>query len=72
MQQTIQDVVPVQVYMVVGGYSSSGYVDSTETLVEGDSAWTDHPGALPSTLGLAGLLTLDNIPYVTGGKVRPV
>ena len=53
--------------MVVGGYGSVGYLDSTETLVEGDQAWTDHPGALPAPLGLAAVLTLDNIPLLFGG-----
>ena len=53
--------------MVVGGYGSVGYLDSTETLIEGDSAWTDHPGALPAPLGLAAVLTLDNIPLLFGG-----
>ena len=53
--------------MVVGGYGSEGYLDSTETLVEGDQAWTDHPGALPAPLGLAAVLTLDNIPLLFGG-----
>ena len=54
--------------MVVGGYGSGGYLDSTETLVEGDSAWTDHQGALPAPFGLAAVLTIDNIPLLFGGQ----
>ena len=59
-----------KVYMVVSGWTSSGYIDNTETLVEGGAAWTAHEGALPVGLGAPAVVTLNNIPHLFGGEVR--
>ena len=59
-----------QVYLVAGGWVSGGSTDSTETLVEGDSAWTTHQ---PLWTGIvdARMLTYNNIPYMFGGNLGP-
>ena len=58
-----------QVYMVVGGWISGGWTDSTETLVEGGSAWTLHSGSLPDGgFGDCGIINYDNVLYLFGGE----
>ena len=52
---------------MVGGWGpAEEYIDGTETLVEGGSAWTNHLASLPA-VGDAGVLTFNNIPYLFGG-----
>ena len=59
----------LQVYLVVGGWKSGGWTDSTETLVEGGSAWTLHSGTLPDGgFGDCGILNYNNILYLFGGE----
>ena len=45
-----------KVYMVVGGWTSWGHIDTTETLVEGGNAWTLHPASLPEVETLPDLI----------------
>ena len=59
-----------QVYLVAGGWVSGGSTDSTETLVEGDSAWTTHQ-PLWAGIGDARILTYNNIPFMFGGNLGP-
>ena len=59
----------LQVYMVVGGWKSGGWTTTTETLVEGGSAWTLHPGTLPDGgFGDSGILNYNNVLYLFGGE----
>ena len=53
--------------VVTGGYNS-GYLDTTETMREGDSHWTTVSSArLPSTTGYFSAATLDNQIFAFGG-----
>ena len=59
----------LQVYMVVGGWKSGGWTTTTESLVEGGSAWTLHPGTLPDGgFGDSGILNYNNVLYLFGGE----
>ena len=53
---------------MVGGWTSGGFTDLTETLSEGSSAWTTHS---PHWTGLADgrLITYNNIPLLFGGNI---
>ena len=55
---------------MTGGWVSGGETDSSETLVEGGSAWTTHQ---PLWTGIADarILTINNIPYMFGGSTGP-
>ena len=57
-------------YLVVGGYVPGGITDLTETLEEGGSAWTTHEPLWTGIIDVR-ILTLNNIPYMFGGKVGP-
>ena len=62
----------LKVYLVVGGWTSPGWTDSTETLVEGGSAWTLHTGSLPDGgFGDCGILYYNNVLYLFGGEESP-
>ena len=55
--------------MVVGGWISGGWTDSTETLVEGGSAWSLHSGSLPDGgFGDCGIINYNNVLYLFGGE----
>ena len=65
----------LQVYLVVGGWRSGGWTDSTETLVEGGAAWTLHTGSLPVSAGSlpggfgdGGVLNYYGVLYYFGGE----
>ena len=55
---------------MAGGWVSGGMTDTTETLVEGGSAWSTHQ---PLWTGIADtrILVYDNIPYMFGGNIGP-
>ena len=55
---------------MTGGWVSGGETDSTETLVEGGSAWTTQP-PLWTGVGDARMVTYNNIPYMFGGNTGP-
>ena len=55
--------------MVVGGWIGGVWTDTTETLVEGGSAWTLHSGTLPDGgFGYSGILNYNNVLYLFGGE----
>ena len=54
-----------QVYLVTGGWGGSGYLTSTELLVEGSAAWI-YSGALPYPKEGLRAATLNNKLIVTG------
>ena len=57
----------LQVYVVVGGYRSGGYSDTTETMLEGDTSWTLYSSTLPVEMGNHALVNHYNQLYVFGG-----
>ena len=57
----------LQVYLVVGGYKSGGYTDTTETLLEGDTQWTLYESSLPVGMGNHAVINHYNQLYVFGG-----
>ena len=52
--------------MVAGGATSGAYLDSTETLVEGDSSWTTVGAVKPGVRRGPSIINLNNKVFMFG------